>query len=75
MSEVDLSCVIAPTLIIVGESDIITQEHSKKMASLLKDGEFVVINKGGHATPVSHTREINALINSFIVAQPLPVEC
>ncbi len=70
MSEIDLSSVVAPTLIIVGESDIVTQEHSQKMASLLKDGEFVVINKGGHATPITHAREINALINSFIVAHP-----
>ena len=68
MSEIDLSSVVAPTLIIVGESDIVTQEHSQKMASLLKDGEFVAINKGGHATPITHAREINALINSFIVA-------
>lgn len=65
MSEIDLRRVVAYTLIIVGESDIVTVEHSEKMASLLKNGRLVVINKGGHATPVTHASEINVLINNF----------
>ncbi len=74
MSEIDLSCVIASTLIIVGESDIVTLEHSEKMASVLKNGKLIVIHKGGHATPVTHASEINALINNFLVHKPFNVE-
>ncbi|MGB5446002.1 MAG: alpha/beta hydrolase [Psychromonas sp.] len=71
MSEIDLSHIVTPTLIIVGELDIVTQEHSEKMVSVLKNGKLKIINHGGHATPVTHANEINALINSFLVHQPI----
>jgi len=70
MSEIDLSRVVAPTLIIVGESDVVTLKHSEKMAGVLNNGKLIVINKGGHATPVTHASEINALINKFLVHKP-----
>tara|TARA_R110001599_G_scaffold284714_2_gene486770 strand:+ start:7482 stop:8270 length:789 start_codon:yes stop_codon:yes gene_type:complete len=66
--KIDLRCVAAATLVIVGESDIVTVKHSKIMASLLKNGTLVVIKKGGHATPVTHATEINAYINNFLNA-------
>jgi pimeloyl-ACP methyl ester carboxylesterase len=74
MSEIDLSRVVASTLVIVGESDIVTLVHSEKMASVLKNGKLIVINKGGHATPITHASEINALINNFLVHKPFNEE-
>lgn len=67
MSDIDFSQIDIPILIIVGDSDVVTQAHSEKMVSLLKNSYLKVITNGGHATPVTHAREINTLINDFLV--------
>lgn len=61
----DLSNMRVPALIVVGEHDDITVAHSVEMANLIACARLVVIRNGGHATPVTHANQINALIRDF----------
>jgi pimeloyl-ACP methyl ester carboxylesterase len=61
----DLSLILAPTLVIVGERDIVTTAHAKEMAAQMKHGTLVIVN-GGHFTPITHATGINRLISDFL---------
>jgi len=63
--ESELKNVHVRALIVVGENDDITVEHSTEMATLMPNAQLAIINNGGHATPVTHARQINALIRGF----------
>ena len=64
LQPIDLKEITAPTLVIVGEHDMVTIEHAKKMATLLPNG-FLEVVPGGHSTPVTHSVLINAAIATF----------
>ncbi len=62
----DLHAITAPTLVVVGENDIIDLNHSNELARMLANGRIEVIPGAGHAAPVTHAQEINQLIASFL---------
>ncbi|MDD3813101.1 MAG: alpha/beta fold hydrolase [Desulfocapsaceae bacterium] len=62
----DLGAIEAPTLLIVGEHDVITSEHAQQMADLLPHGTLEVIPAGGHATLITHACQIDMLIGKFL---------
>lgn len=62
----DLNRVTAPVLFVVGEKDVVTIEHSTEMAELVKDGHMLPIKGGGHATPITHTDQLNNAILGFL---------
>jgi pimeloyl-ACP methyl ester carboxylesterase len=61
----DVQKITAPTLVIVGQSDMVTISHSRLLAELLPHGTLAVI-PGGHSTPVTHPGRINRLIAEFL---------
>jgi pimeloyl-ACP methyl ester carboxylesterase len=62
----DLKAIVAPTLIIAGENDLIELSHSGELAQMLAFGKIEIILGAGHAAPVTHARQVNELIASFL---------
>lgn len=72
LSAKDLHQITAPVMVIVGEHDMISLEHAKKMAELLPHGVLEIIKGGGHATLITHASKINNLIRAFLVIPDNP---
>ena len=66
LGQADLQAITAPTLVVVGENDIIDLKHSNELARLLANGRIEVITGAGHAAPLTHAQQINQLIASFL---------
>ncbi len=62
----DLQAIIAPSLIITGENDIIHLAHSDELAQMLANGKIEIIPGAGHTSLITHARQINELIASFL---------
>lgn len=62
----DLKAITAPTLVIAGENDIITFSHSRELAQTLTNGKLEIVLGAGHAAPITHARQVNQLIASFL---------
>lgn len=66
LSQADLQAIRVPVLVIVGERDMITLEHSAQLAHWLKNGRLAVIAGAGHAAPVTHADAVDALLRDFL---------
>lgn len=66
LSSTDLQAITAPTLVIVGENDIIDLAHSSELAQKLTNGTLEIVADAGHAAPVTHALQINRLISTFL---------
>ncbi|WP_446809785.1 alpha/beta fold hydrolase [Methylomonas sp. 2BW1-5-20] len=66
LKHADLNAITAPTLVIAGEHDIIDLPHSGELAQMLANAKIEIVLGAGHAAPVTHAREINQLIASFL---------
>ena len=65
--DTDLAGIAAPTLVIVGDADVVSTPHARRIAKWLTNGSLAVIT-GGHFTPVSQARQVNELITQFLGA-------
>ncbi|MGB3915903.1 MAG: alpha/beta hydrolase [Thiothrix litoralis] len=65
-TQADLQAIHAPVLVIVGERDMITLEHSAQLAQWLADGELAVIKGAGHSAPVTHAAAVDGLVVAFL---------
>jgi pimeloyl-ACP methyl ester carboxylesterase len=66
----DLHGIQAPVLVIGGERDMISLEHTRRLAALLPHAELRVIPGGGHATPITQARQVNQAIARFLRLTP-----
>ncbi|OQX14116.1 MAG: alpha/beta hydrolase [Thiothrix lacustris] len=66
LRQADLQAVIAPVLVVVGQRDVITVEHSAQLAQWLGNGRLVVLEGAGHSAPVTHAGEVEALVLAFL---------
>ena len=62
----DLETISTPVLVVVGENDLITLEHSTQLAQWLEKGRLVVISGAGHSAPVTHAKEVDRLVADFL---------
>ena len=62
----DLQSITVPVLVVVGEKDLITLEHSAKLAHELANGRLAVIPGAGHSAPVTHAKEVDGLVADFL---------
>jgi pimeloyl-ACP methyl ester carboxylesterase len=65
LQRADLAAITAPTLVIVGETDVVSASHAGQMAQWLPNGTLAIV-AGGHFTPVTHARQVNELIAEFL---------
>jgi pimeloyl-ACP methyl ester carboxylesterase len=61
-----LPTIAAPAVVVVGENDEAFQAASRYMAAKIPDAELVVIPGAGHAPPVTHPNEFDAVLRSFL---------
>jgi len=66
----DLQAITLPTLVIVGENDIIALSHSNELAEKLTNGKLEIVMGAGHASPVTHSQQVNQLIAEFLGIEP-----
>lgn len=67
LSEKELSSITAPTLVIVGDKDMIKPEHSRTLARILPNAEFAELH-GSHFIAEDNPNEFNAFVDKFLVA-------
>ncbi len=70
LQSVDLQEISVPTLVIVGENDVVSIDHAQQMADLLPHGSLKVV-PGGHSTPITHSKQVNEAIAEFL-GIPIP---
>ncbi|RLG50192.1 MAG: hypothetical protein DRN96_08365 [Thermoproteota archaeon] len=59
--------VAAPTLIVVGEDDVVTPlEESRRISELIPNSKLVVVEKAGHLILYEKPEELNATIMGFL---------
>lgn len=62
-----LSEIQAPTLVVVGEKDILkTRSYSEKIAELIPNSEFFVVPGSGHALCLEKPEEFTSLVLGFV---------
>ena len=62
-----LTEITAPTLIVVGEKDLIKgRGYSEILASRIQNSEFVIIPESGHALCLEKPHELNTLLLGFV---------
>lgn len=62
----ELKDVDAPSMVIVGENDVIEESHSKYIASLLPHGHFVEVPREGHNLARTDAPTFNQIVLSFL---------
>ena len=68
-----LPSIAVPTLVVVGELDEAFLAGSRYMAEKMPDAELAVIAGAGHAPPVTHPAEFNAVLRAFLARVDPPV--
>ena len=62
-----LNQIQAPTLVVVGEKDILkTREYSEKIAKMIPGAEFFIVPGSGHALCLEKPHEFNTLVMGFV---------
>jgi pimeloyl-ACP methyl ester carboxylesterase len=63
----DLAGITQPTLVIVGEHDVITPPaEAEAMAAALDDARLVIVPKAGHLAPMESPNDVNQAIAEFL---------
>jgi len=70
VTEQDLAQISAPVLLIIGDHDVVTLEHARTMSHLIPHCRLHIIHVGGHATLITHAREVNGQIQEFLKVSP-----
>jgi pimeloyl-ACP methyl ester carboxylesterase len=65
----DLSSIVAPTLVLQGDRDEVTVEHSLAVSAALGDGRLAVL-PGSHALPIESPEVVNPLLIAFLAGGP-----
>jgi pimeloyl-ACP methyl ester carboxylesterase len=65
----DLSSITAPTLVLQGDEDEVSLEHSAAVAAVLSAGRLAVL-PGSHALPIESPDVVNPLLVSFLAGGP-----
>ena len=65
----DLARVAAPTLVMVGDDDIVRFEHSIELFETIPDAQLAVIPGASHLAPVEKPELVNQLVLDFLAAE------
>jgi proline iminopeptidase len=61
-----LKTVDVPTLVVIGDRDLVTEESAQSLSASLPRSELVVLRSAGHMMFVDQTRRFNALVSNFL---------
>lgn len=66
----DLAAVASPTLVVVGERDVVRPEHTRLLVDALPDARLVVVPRAGHLLPLCAPDRLAALVTEFLARTP-----
>lgn len=65
----ELDRIQLPTLILIGEEDVLTTlAKARRMQAAIKGAKLVLIPRSGHMTPVEEPEAVNAALESFLAS-------
>jgi len=65
-----LKSIRCPSLIICGDHDLISREHTEKIYQAIPDAALWVVPASGHATLIEHPDEFNRKVDEFFARKP-----
>jgi pimeloyl-ACP methyl ester carboxylesterase len=68
----ELARISAPTLVLVGDDDLMTLEHTIALYRAIPDSELAVVPGTSHALPMEKPEQVNRLILDFLTNDPVP---
>jgi pimeloyl-ACP methyl ester carboxylesterase len=68
----DLGRITAPTLVLVGDDDLIAPEHTLALFRAVPGAELAVVPGTSHALPMEKPDLVNRLILDFLTNDPVP---
>lgn len=73
MTEEDLRQIVAPALVLVGDDDIATMEHTCALYESLPAGQLAVIPGASHLVVFEKPELVNALVSDFLTTEGPPM--
>ena len=70
LTTADLAGVWAPTLILIGDHDIVSREHAEEMQTAIAGSELVVVAGASHSVLMERADKVNPLILQFLGERP-----
>ncbi|MDQ0753342.1 pimeloyl-ACP methyl ester carboxylesterase [Streptomyces africanus] len=68
----DLARITAPTLVLVGDDDLMTLEHTIALYRAIPGSQLAVVPGTSHALLMEKPREVNRIILDFLAKEPIP---
>jgi pimeloyl-ACP methyl ester carboxylesterase len=68
----DLARITAPTLVLVGDDDLMTLEHTIALYRAIPGSQLAVVPGTSHALLMEKPREVNRIILDFLTKEPIP---
>ncbi len=65
----DLARVEIPVLVVAGDRDVVRPEHTRLIADSLPNARRATVPRAGHMLPLTHPRELAALVEEFLAAE------
>ncbi|GAA1173606.1 pimeloyl-ACP methyl ester carboxylesterase [Kitasatospora gansuensis] len=72
ISLAELAGIGAPTLVLVGDDDMMTLEHTVELYRTIPHSELAVVPGASHALPLEKPAETNRIILDFLGHDPIP---
>ncbi|MCX5056349.1 MULTISPECIES: alpha/beta fold hydrolase [unclassified Streptomyces] len=72
LTPADLSRITAPTLVLVGDDDMMTLEHTIDLYRAIPASELAVVPGTSHAVPIEKPALVNTLVLDFLTKDPAP---
>ena len=68
----DLARISAPTLVLVGDDDLMTLEHTIALYRAIPNSELAIVPGASHALPMEKPEQANRLMLDFLMNDPVP---
>jgi pimeloyl-ACP methyl ester carboxylesterase len=68
----DLARISAPTLVVAGDDDMVTTEHSAALYRAIPDSQLAVIPGASHVVPMEKPELLNGIVIDFLTSEPMP---
>ena len=72
MTTEDVARITAPTLVVVGDDDVIELSHTCALYESLPAGQLAVVPATSHALPMEKPAEVSRIIGEFLTGDAAP---
>ena len=68
----DLGRISAPTLVVMGDDDLMSVEHSAALFRAIPNSELAVVPGASHAVVIEKPELLNRIVLDFLENEPVP---